>query len=97
MSTAPTGGSSDAFTEEIARLPEDNHFGDSGKFSVYIARPEHIPGILSEIGRLREVTFRAAGEGTGNKLDLDAYDEHYRHLFIWNRADNEVVGAYRLG
>ncbi len=97
VSTAPTGGSSDAFTEEIARLPEDNHFGDSGKFSVYIARPEHIPGILSEIGRLREVTFRAAGEGTGNKLDLDAYDEHYRHLFIWNRADNEVVGAYRLG
>lgn len=94
---APTGGSCGAFTDEVARLPEDNHFGDSGKFSVYISKPTHIPGILSEIGRLREVTFRAAGEGTGNELDLDAFDGHYRHLFVWNRADNEVVGAYRLG
>jgi len=85
------------FAGEIDRLPAEDHFGDSGKFSVYISRPEHIPGILSEIGRLREVTFRAAGEGTGNKLDLDAFDQHYRHLFIWNRADHEVVGAYRLG
>lgn len=87
----------DDLSGEIDGLPAEDHFGDSGKFSVYISRPEHIPGILSEIGRLREVTFRAAGEGTGNELDLDAFDQHYRHLFIWNRADHEVVGAYRLG
>jgi putative hemolysin len=94
---AVTSPAADCFAREIDQLPPDNHFGDSGKLSVYIARPEHIPGILSEIGRLREVTFRAAGEGTGNALDLDSFDAHYRHLFIWNRADNEVVGAYRLG
>jgi putative hemolysin len=86
-----------SFVREIDNLPEEDHFGDSGTFSVYISRPENIPGVLAEIGRLREVTFRAAGEGTGSKLDLDAYDGHYRHLFIWNRKDEEVVGAYRLG
>ena len=99
--TAPlashTERSGKQFEREIAALPPEDHFGDSGKFSVYISRPEHIPGILKEIGRLREITFRAAGEGTGNDLDLDAYDGYYRHLFIWNKRDGEVVGAYRLG
>lgn len=98
--TSPAGAarsSASSFTAEIKSLPKKDHFGDSGTFSVYISKPERIPGILKEIGRLREVTFRAAGEGTGNETDLDAYDGHYRHLFIWNRRDEEVVGAYRLG
>jgi putative hemolysin len=94
---AAGSSSSTSFTAEINSLPEEDHFGDSGTFSVYISRPENIPGILAEIGRLREVTFREAGEGTGNELDLDAYDGHYRHLFIWNRKDEEIIGAYRLG
>jgi putative hemolysin len=66
-------------------------------FAVYIARAQQIPSILREIGRLREVTFRAAGEGTGKALDLDRHDPHYLHLFVWHREKNEVVGAYRLG
>jgi len=52
---------------------------------------------LQEIGRLREVAFRGVGEGTGNELDLDDYDNTYRHLFIWNRKTEEIVGSYRLG
>ncbi len=56
-----------------------------------------IPHLLDEIGRLRELTFRATGEGTGRARDLDSFDEHYEHLFIWNRKREEVVGAYRLG
>jgi putative hemolysin len=85
------------FAAEIAALPPDNHLGDSGKMSVYMARGERIPLILQEIGRLREVTFRAVGEGTGNAVDLDDYDQTYRHLFIWNRKTEEIVGSYRLG
>jgi putative hemolysin len=51
---------------------------------------------LREIGRLRELTFRAVGEGTGKSLDLDRFDGEYLHLFVWNASRNEVVGAYRL-
>ena len=85
------------FAAEIAALPPDDHLGDSGKMSVYIARGERIPLILQEIGRLREVAFRRVGEGTGNELDLDDYDNTYRHLFIWNHKAEEIVGSYRLG
>jgi putative hemolysin len=53
--------------------------------------------VLREIGRLRETTFRDVGEGTGREIDLDAFDAAYLHLFIWDVAAQEVVGAYRLG
>jgi putative hemolysin len=69
----------------------------AGEFSVYSAEACRIPTVLQEIGRLRELTFRAAGEGTGKSLDLDRYDRHYRHLFLWNRERGELVGSYRLG
>ena len=52
---------------------------------------------LREIGRLREITFRDANEGTGRAVDLDRFDAHYLHLFLWNHASAELVGAYRLG
>ena len=52
---------------------------------------------LREIGRLRELTFRRVGEGTGLKRDLDRFDAHYRHVVLWDEASLEIVGAYRLG
>lgn len=52
---------------------------------------------MREIGRLREITFRAGSEGTGKASDIDQFDAHYLHLFIWNEDKSEVVGAYRLG
>jgi hypothetical protein len=53
--------------------------------------------IMREIGRLREITFRAVGEGTGRATDVDVYDPHYRHLFLWDPKERRLVGAYRLG
>ncbi len=50
-----------------------------------------------EIGRLREITFRAAGEGTGQPTDLDRFDPYYLHLFLWNKEKREIAGGYRLG
>lgn len=52
--------------------------------------------LMREIGRLREVAFRAVGEGTGRRLDMDAYDQRYQHIVLWDENDLEVVGAYRL-
>jgi putative hemolysin len=68
----------------------------TGEFDLYIATAPEIPNTLREIGRLRELTFRQAGEGTGKAADLDQFDAHYRHLFVWNREKGEVAGAYRL-
>lgn len=53
--------------------------------------------LLREIARLRECAFRKVGEGTGGRMDLDAYDRHYRHLVLWDEPRAEVVGAYRIG
>jgi putative hemolysin len=52
---------------------------------------------LREIGRLRELTFRRVGEGTGKRRDLDAYDPHYEHLVLWDTRTLRIVGAYRFG
>ena len=52
--------------------------------------------VLREIGRLREITFRAAGEGTGQRLDLDAYDGWYDHIVLWDPEALEIAGAYRV-
>lgn len=82
---------------EVARLPEECRLLVAGDHQVLCAESARIPNLLDELGRLRELTFRAAGEGTGRARDLDAFDEYYRHLFIWNERTQEVVGAYRIG
>jgi putative hemolysin len=82
---------------EVGALPEDALLIATDELRVYVARAARIPKVLREIGRLREVTFREVGEGTGREIDLDAFDASYLHLFIWNRAGCEIVGAYRLG
>jgi putative hemolysin len=51
---------------------------------------------LKEIGRLRELSFRKVGEGTGLKRDLDRFDTHYRHIVLWDEPSLEIVGAYRV-
>ena len=52
--------------------------------------------LLREIGRLRELTFRAVGEGTGRRLDLDAWDSWYEHIVLWDAAASKIAGAYRI-
>ena len=53
--------------------------------------------VMNEIGRLREISFRKVGEGTGKKSDLDRYDRDYKHLVLWDDNDLEIAGAYRIG
>jgi len=82
---------------DIQNLPQEQKLAQSSHLCVYYAQAKQIPHILPEIGRLREITFRQAGEGTGKAIDLDRFDNHYIHLFIWNNEKNEIVGAYRIG
>jgi len=83
--------------QEIGNLPDDNLLVHSDQYSVFVAKAPQIPAALQEIGRLRESTFRNANEGTGHAIDLDRFDSHYDHLFLWNEEAREIVGAYRLG
>jgi putative hemolysin len=70
---------------------------ESGDQAVFVATRARIPYLIEEIGRLREVTFREVGEGTGLSIDLDRFDDHYQHLFVYSRREKSVLGAYRLG
>lgn len=64
---------------------------------LFLTTQTQSPGIVREIARLREATFRPVGEGSGYERDTDQFDAHYHHLFIWSYDDRDIVGAYRLG
>lgn len=68
---------------------------DNKKIYLFDYHPDS--AVMHEIGRLRELTFRQVGEGTGKKRDLDRYDRDYRHLILWDEQELEIAGAYRLG
>ncbi len=82
---------------EVQQLPKKQCLTKAGEFEVYYARSQQIPWSLREIGRLREISFRDAGEGSGKAMDIDLYDSFYLHLFVWNRKEKQIVGGYRLG
>jgi len=65
--------------------------------TILLYRQQGCSPIMREIGRLREVTFRLVGEGTGKRRDVDGYDLDYLHLILWDDDDLEIVGAYRFG
>jgi putative hemolysin len=81
---------------ELATLQEYKIF-EQGEFELYIAPSSVIPQILTEIGRLRELTFRSVDEGTGRPRDLDEFDLYYQHLFLWDKSKSRIAGAYRVG
>lgn len=65
--------------------------------TVFCAPTERIPYITSEIGRLREMTYRMVGEGTNKSFDLDHFDQYFDQLFIWDETDRKIAGGYRVG
>lgn len=83
-----------------SELTEDRRlrFTNKSNNEIYIVTWKNAPNVLKEIGRLREIAFRAAGGGTGKSLDLDEYDlmEHpYYQLIVWNPDSEEILGGYR--
>lgn len=89
--------SPEKISEEINHLKFENLVATQGPYDIFVAKAHEIPHALKEIGRLRELTFRAVGEGTNHALDLDEYDLYYRQLILWNRAEQRIAGGYRIG
>jgi putative hemolysin len=87
----------DDLARELDALPADSLLATNGDLGVYVAAHDRIPIVMHELGRQREIAFRAVGEGTGQPLDLDAFDRTYLHLIVWNHAKREMVGGYRMG
>ena len=82
---------------EVHALPLEQRLAESSGLQVIYARAAQIPWCLQEIGRLRELTFREVGEGTGKATDIDLFDAYYLHLFVWDSKHDRIVGAYRMG
>ena len=82
--------------DELARIPEHILF-ESGDYRCYLVPSAEIPHTLRELARLREIIFRAVGEGSGKSLDTDIYDTYYKHLILWNIPKEEIAGSYRIG
>ncbi|MBN1251822.1 MAG: lysophospholipid acyltransferase family protein, partial [Bacteroidales bacterium] len=83
--------------QEMEQIDKKHHLFDSGDFSVYCVPSLEIPNVLTEIGRLREITFREVGEGTNKSVDLDEYDLYYSQLIVWDWKEKKIAGAYRVG
>jgi hypothetical protein len=74
-------------------------YANNGNNQIYLIDYHNAPNTVREIGRLRELTFRNAGGGTGLSLDLDENDTHdncYQQLITWSPEDEEIVAGYRL-
>jgi hypothetical protein len=73
---------------------------NNGNNEIYIVTHHDSPHVMREIGRLREVTFRASGGGTGKDIDIDEFDTDntapYKQLIVWNPKDKDIVGGYRF-
>lgn len=77
------------------RFIRKTNYGDN---KIYIVNHHNAPHVMLEIGRLREVSFRSAGGGTGDNIDIDDNDTcavPYQQLIVWNEEDKEIIGGYR--
>jgi putative hemolysin len=83
--------------QEFAALLPEQHLLTHKDYELYLAPAESISNVLTEIGRLRELTFRDVGEGTNKEIDVDEFDLYYHHLVLWDRKERKLIGAYRLG
>jgi len=66
---------------------------------LYIFTAHDAPHLMREVGRVRELTFREAGGGTGNEIDIDSYDtsaQAYKQLIVWDPQEEEILGGYRF-
>lgn len=83
-----------------AELTEDKRLRMTNRShnQIYIVTAQDAPNTMREIGRLREIAFRAAGGGTGMSMDIDEYDtmeNPYKQLIVWNPEAEEILGGYR--
>ncbi len=88
----------DALLSELTEESFLRHTNKGGN-QLYVVTHHNAPNIMREIGRLREISFRTAGGGTGKQLDVDAYDTAkvpFEQLVLWDPEDQEIIAGYRL-
>jgi len=83
-----------AIKNELKQAELLGETADNKKIYLFNYQPDS--AVMNEIGRLRELTFRQVGEGTGKNRDLDDYDSCYRHIILWDEQELDIAGAYRL-
>lgn len=81
---------------ELTMLGPESVLVENSEFAVHEVHAAGNPFILHEIGRLREKTFRQVGEGTGQSVDVDRFDNSFIHLVLWHKESREIAGAYRI-
>jgi putative hemolysin len=86
-----------ALAAEMRDLIARHDLVDHERFSIILTTARESPAVLDAIGRGRAATFQAAGEGTGESIDRDQFDDYYRQLVLWDREREVVAGGYRLG
>lgn len=102
LQAEPTGGPEPLAAAELpvrvaADIAKTELLGETGDGKqIRLARCAADSPLLRELGRLRELTFRKVGEGTGRSRDLDDYDLHYQHIVVWDAAAQRIAGAYRI-
>lgn len=72
---------------------------NNGHNKIYVFKAKDAPNLMREVGRLREITFREAGGGTGKACDVDKFDEtegNFKQLIVWNPDDEDIIGGYRV-
>lgn len=85
----------------ISELTKDKFLRKSnfGNTELYVFSCKDSPNLAKELGRLREITFRMAGGGTGQAIDIDKYDvaeDNYLQLIVWDPEEKEIIGGYRF-
>jgi len=80
---------------EVAQAEQLGRTSDNKR--IILADAKHATALIRELGRTREISFRAIGGGTGKTRDNDLYDEYYKHIILWDDEDLDIVGAYRIG
>lgn len=84
-----------------AELTQEKRLRSTNKSrnEIYIVTAHDSPNVMQEIGRLREIAFRHYGGGTGDSVDIDAFDtmeDAYRQLIVWSPEDEQILGGYRF-
>ena len=84
--------------KEVERLSKSNlSLFTVGNYTAFYADYTRIPYLMLELGRKREEAFRSVGEGTNLALDIDTFDNTYKHLILWDKQRKRLAGAYRVG
>lgn len=93
----PPPRKSNMLLNELDNIRKKSYLFTCAQYECFFADHDDIPNIMYELGRRREEAFRAIGEGSGKKLDIDKYDTYYKHLILWDKEEKRLVGGYRLG